>query len=69
MIDLHMINTALAGLSIGTAAVVLIAGAVLAVVAFARRRDAGQPIVPASAEVSGHAADSKREQVRETALR
>ena len=69
MIDLHMINTALAGLGIGAAAVVLIAGAVLAVVAFARRGDAGQPIIQASAGVSRDAADSERGEVRETALR
>jgi hypothetical protein len=69
MIDLHMINAALAGLGIGAAAVVLIAGAVLAVVAFARRGHAGQPIVPASAGVFRDAADSARDEVRETALR
>ena len=51
MIDLHLINVALAGLGIGAAAVVLIAAAIGVIGAFAQRGHAAhQPQVrPASA--------------------
>ena len=38
MIDLHLISMALAGLGIGTGAVLLLAAAVIAIAAIARRR-------------------------------
>lgn len=69
MIDLHLINTALAGLGIGAAAVVLIAAAILVIAAYARRGHAEHRIVPASADVSVHAAVSQESEVREPALR
>ncbi len=68
MIDVHVINTALARLGIGAAAVVLIAAAVLALAAFARRGRAERRIAQASA--AEHAAVSNQESgVREPALR
>ncbi|HEX5188166.1 MAG TPA: hypothetical protein VFW16_01400 [Streptosporangiaceae bacterium] len=69
MIDLHLINTALAGLGIGTAAVVLIAAAILVIASFARRGNAGQPIVPARAGATARAAVSNESEVKEPALR
>lgn len=69
MIDLHLINTALAGLGIGAAAVVLIVAAVLVIAAFARRGHAEHRIAPASAGASWHAAASREGEVKEPALR
>jgi hypothetical protein len=69
MIDLHLINTALAGLGIGTAAVVLIAAAILVIAAVARRGHAEHRIVPASAGAPAHAAVSHESEVKEPALR
>jgi hypothetical protein len=69
MIDLHLINTALAGLGIGAAAVVLVAAAILVIAALARRGHAEHPIAPASAGASSHAAVRDAGEVKEPALR
>lgn len=65
MIDLHLINLALAGLGVGAAAVVLIAAAVLAIAAFGRHgRTAHQrQLTDAPASTAEH------ESLREAALR
>jgi hypothetical protein len=67
MIDLHLINTALASVGIGAAAVVLIAVAILAT--FARRGRSGHQIAPARPAASAHAALSQDSEIKEPALR
>jgi hypothetical protein len=74
MIDLHLINLALAGLGVGAAAVVLIAAAILTVAAFGRRSTAARQhqLAPVTAHAAESAAPSDagdHESLREPALR
>ena len=62
MIDLHLINMALAGLGIGAGAVALIALAVVAIAALSQHVTAlrhGTPVIPLASRRPGHA--SRRE--------
>lgn len=72
MIDLHLINVALAGLGAGVVAVLLIAAAIAAIAAFGRRgrvahRGSLAPAGTAPAEAT--TASGQKNQVREPALR
>jgi hypothetical protein len=74
MIDLHLINLALAGLGVAAAAVVLIAAAILTVAAFGRRGTAARhhQLAPVAAHAAESAAPSDagdHESLREPALR
>ena len=80
MMDLHLINTALVGLGIGAAVIVLLAAAIIAVAAMVRgtatgrRIAAGAPTTGATAHWEslgsrGHARSHENLDVREPALR
>ena len=71
MIDLHLINVALAGLGVGAAAVLLIAAAIFAIATFGRRGRVSRPtqVAPASsASVAATTVSDQKNQVREPVL-
>ncbi len=72
MIDLHLINVALAGLGAGVGVVLLIAAAIFAIAAIGRRGHAArrvQPVPVRAASASTGPVGSRKDQVREPALR
>jgi len=72
MIDLHLINVALAGLGVGVAAVLLIAAAIYAIAIFGPRGRASRQSHAAPATTGPLAATAvidQNDQVREPALR